>query len=176
MKNLILLIASAGLLAACGAPFCRQNMCASCGNEPVQARPAQKPAPAPKAEPQPEPEPVPVIDTSKTFTMGATAFKYNAFDFTEEAEESLIALAAYMKANPSVKITVSGHTDSVGNAKSNQWLSEQRANAVKKFLVGKGIKADRIKTVGYGKDKPVASNATKEGRAKNRRVEIEFSK
>ena len=177
MKNLMLLIASAGLLAACGTSFCRQNMCSSCSNSPVAEVPPQ-PAeePVAVAEPAPEPVPVPVIDIAKPFTMGATAFKYNAFDFTEDAEESLNGLAAYLAANPSVTITVSGHTDSIGNARSNQWLSEQRANAVKAYLENHGISGDRITAIGYGKDKPVASNATKEGRAKNRRVEIEFNK
>lgn len=77
-----------------------------------------------------------------------------------------------MKDNPSLKILIEGHTDNVGNKASNQTLSEQRAASVKTALVNKGIAADRINTVGYGQDKPIADNSTDEGRAKNRRVEI----
>ena len=176
MKNLLLLIVSAGLLSACGTSFCRQNMCNSCTV-------AAAPAPAPKAEePKKEPvkkepvKPVPQIDTTKKFTMGATAFKYNAFDFTEEAEKSLNDLAEFMAANPNTKITVSGHTDNRGKLQYNQTLSEKRAKAVKTYLEGKGISGTRVKTVGYGPSKPIAPNTTPAGRAKNRRVEIIFDK
>ena len=174
MKNLMVLIASAGLLAACGTSFCRQNMCASCDNVAVAA-PVEETAPEPVKE-EPQPEPVPQIDTSKPFTLGATTFKYNAFDFTEEAKANLDDLAAYLNAYPDKTITVEGHTDSVGSAVSNQILSEKRANAVKEYLVSAGVGAERITTKGSGHKKPIASNATREGRAKNRRIEITFGK
>jgi OOP family OmpA-OmpF porin len=66
-----------------------------------------------------------------------------------------------------------GHTDSIGTAAYNLKLSLRRANAVKAYLVSKGIEANRIYTEGKGKSQPIADNRTKEGRAKNRRVEIE---
>jgi len=71
-------------------------------------------------------------------------------------------------------VTVAGHTDSLGSQAYNQRLSERRANAVKAYLVGHGIDASRIRAEGHGKARPVASNATAEGRAQNRRVEIEI--
>lgn len=66
-----------------------------------------------------------------------------------------------------------GHTDSVGPEEYNQRLSVRRAESVKAHLVGQGIEANRIYTEGKGESQPVADNSTKEGRAKNRRVEIE---
>lgn len=79
----------------------------------------------------------------------------------------------FVKKYPGFKIKIEGHTDYIGTEKYNQGLSERRAEAVKKYLVkGGGIDGKRLTTVGYGESKPVASNKTKEGRAKNRRVEI----
>ena len=69
-------------------------------------------------------------------------------------------------------VIVEGHTDDRGPAAFNQQLSEKRAEAVKAELIANGVDASLIKTVGYGESKPVASNDTREGRAKNRRVEI----
>ena len=77
---------------------------------------------------------------------------------------------------PNAKFTVEGHTDSVGSAKTNQRLSESRANSVRDFLVDKGIGADRLTAIGYGEDKPIATNNTRSGRAQNRRVEINLIK
>jgi len=77
-----------------------------------------------------------------------------------------------LKANSTLKIEIHGHTDSVGSDAYNQRLSERRAQAVKDRLVSKGIDADRLATRGLGKSDPVASNATPEGRAQNRRVEF----
>jgi OOP family OmpA-OmpF porin len=77
-----------------------------------------------------------------------------------------------LKERGDVKIVVEGHTDSIGSDAYNMKLSRQRAEAVKRYLVGHGTAASRITTEGFGKGQPVASNATAEGRAQNRRVEI----
>ncbi|MFD2563444.1 OmpA family protein [Aquimarina rubra] len=77
---------------------------------------------------------------------------------------------------PTAKFTVEGHTDSQGAAKSNQRLSDSRANAVKNFLTENGIDQFRLSAVGYGEDRPIASNKTRAGRAQNRRVEINLVK
>jgi OOP family OmpA-OmpF porin len=71
-------------------------------------------------------------------------------------------------------VEVAGHTDSVGSDAYNQKLSEGRAKAVVDYFVSQGVPADRLKAVGYGKTKPVASNKTEEGRAQNRRVELQI--
>ena len=77
-----------------------------------------------------------------------------------------------MKENQSLRILIEGHTDNVGSKNSNQSLSENRAANLKATLVKKGISADRIKTVGFGQDKPISDNNLEGGKAKNRRVEI----
>ncbi|NHF58900.1 OmpA family protein [Flavobacteriaceae bacterium TP-CH-4] len=77
---------------------------------------------------------------------------------------------------PNAKFSVEGHTDSVGSAKLNQRLSEERANAVRDFLIAEGIAADRLTAIGYGEDRPIADNKTRAGRKENRRTEINLIK
>jgi outer membrane protein OmpA-like peptidoglycan-associated protein len=76
-----------------------------------------------------------------------------------------------MTHRPSVRIEISGHTDNVGKAESNKDLSRRRAEACKKYLVDKGIAANRIETIGVGSDQPIAPNDTPDGRQRNRRIE-----
>ncbi|MDD3687990.1 MAG: OmpA family protein, partial [Bacteroidales bacterium] len=82
-------------------------------------------------------------------------------------------VAQIIKAND-LKVEISGHTDSDGEEKNNQMLSEKRAEAVKEFLINEGCNPDRIVTIGYGESKPIMSNDTEQGKAKNRRVELKF--
>lgn len=89
-----------------------------------------------------------------------------------ESQGIIDELFKMLNNNPSLKIIVEGHTDNVGATASNKTLSEQRALSVKTALVSKGISPDRIKTIGYGQDSPIADNSTAEGKAINRRVEI----
>lgn len=77
-----------------------------------------------------------------------------------------------LKANSGVSISVEGHTDNVGSAKSNKTLSDDRAKAVVTAIVGHGVDAKRLSSIGHGQEKPIADNKTEEGRAKNRRVEL----
>lgn len=83
----------------------------------------------------------------------------------------LDSVVEYMTHKKSVKIEISGHTDNVGDKKANKTLSQKRAEAVRDYLVSKGIDAARITAVGYGDTKPAAPNTTEEGRQKNRRIE-----
>jgi outer membrane protein OmpA-like peptidoglycan-associated protein len=99
------------------------------------------------------------------FETGKSTIKSESQSIVEE-------LYTMLKNNPALNIIIEGHTDNIGNSTSNKTLSEQRAASVKTALVNKGISADRIKTVGYGQDKPIADNSTEDGKAKNRRVEI----
>jgi len=77
-----------------------------------------------------------------------------------------------MNKYPKVKFNIEGHTDNTGNYDSNKRLSQSRADAVKTYIVNKGISASRLTAIGYGSDKPVASNKTSAGRQQNRRVEF----
>ncbi|ALV06345.1 outer membrane protein OmpA [Roseateles depolymerans] len=136
--------------------------------------PAPAPAPAPAAAPTPAPVVVPPKPTSEKVTYAADAF----FDFDKsvlkpDAKTALDDLVGKTgDINLEVIIAV-GHTDSVGSDEYNQKLSVRRAEAVKAYLVSKGLEKNRVYTEGKGEKQPVADNATAEGRAKNRRVEIE---
>jgi hypothetical protein len=100
-------------------------------------------------------------------------FDFNKSDVKPESQPALEEVAKMLKANPSVRVWVVGHTDSVGTVEANQKLSEARAAAVAKTLVANyGISATRLKGYGVGPLAPVASNDSEEGRAKNRRVEL----
>ena len=77
--------------------------------------------------------------------------------------------------NPSFIIEVQGHTDNTGNAEKNMELSQNRANAVRDYLISKGVPAERMTAHGYGQDRPISDNSTKAGRAKNRRVEFDIT-
>ena len=81
-------------------------------------------------------------------------------------------IAAMMKSAPSLKLSVEGHTDNVGDAKKNKKLSEERANAVAQAIAAKGIDKARMASAGFGSEKPVDDNKKESGRAKNRRVEL----
>jgi outer membrane protein OmpA-like peptidoglycan-associated protein len=89
-----------------------------------------------------------------------------------ESDKIIDELVKMMKANPSLKVSVEGHTDNAGNAASNKTLSESRAKAVVDKLIASGIDKTRLSSKGWGQEKPVSDNGTEEGKAKNRRVAI----
>jgi OOP family OmpA-OmpF porin len=141
-----------------------------------KAAPVAAPAPAPApvvVAPAPAPAPAPVAAPAKV-TYAADAF----FDFDKsvlkpEGKAKLDDLVAKVK-DISLEVVIAvGHTDATGPDGYNQKLSVSRSEAVKAYLVSKGIEKNRIYTEGKGEAQPVADNKTKEGRAKNRRVEVE---
>ena len=131
-------------------------------------------APAPKAAPAPAAAPAPQAPAASKVTYAADAF----FDFDKSVlkpagKAKLDDLVGKVKGINLEVIIAVGHTDSVGSDAYNQKLSVRRAESVKAYLVSKGIEKNRIYTEGKGEKQPVADNKTKEGREKNRRVEIE---
>lgn len=103
-------------------------------------------------------------------------FAFDSDKIAPAYEGKIKEVSDLLNAHPDYTVILEGHTDSVGTAQYNQGLSERRAAAVAKVLMKDGVAANRISTVGYGKTKPIATNATKEGRAKNRRVDARFRK
>jgi len=103
-----------------------------------------------------------------------TFFDFDRFNLKPEGRQLLDQVAQQTQTINLETVIAVGYTDSIGSDAYNLGLSERRANAVKTYLVSKGVPADRIYTEGKGKADPIASNATAEGRAKNRRVEIEI--
>ncbi|WP_437397181.1 DUF5723 family protein [Flagellimonas lutimaris] len=93
-----------------------------------------------------------------------------------ESVSVMVDIIQILNEYPSARFTVEGHTDSVGSSESNQKLSEARANSVRDFLINEGISGNRLSAIGFGEEKPIASNTTKLGRKQNRRVEINLIK
>jgi outer membrane protein OmpA-like peptidoglycan-associated protein len=108
----------------------------------------------------------------KTFVFDHLNFETGSTQLTADSTQTVNNLAQVLKAYPNAQVQLSGHTDNTGAADTNQTLSLDRANAVKTMLVNQGVSADRISTQGFGQDRPVASNDTEEGRARNRRTEL----
>ncbi len=125
------------------------------------------PVPVPAAAPSPRPTSEKVSFASDTF------FDFDKTVVKPEGKAKLDTLIGQIKGIALEVVIAVGHTDSVGSDKYNDRLSQRRADSVKAYLVSKGIEPNRIYTEGKGEKQPVASNKTPEGRAKNRRVEIE---
>jgi OOP family OmpA-OmpF porin len=169
MKNAWLLLVALTLAAGCA----------------TQEAPKPAPAPEPKPAPAPAPAPQPVQEVKpaeapkpKPVAEKVTFAADVLFDFDKsvvkpEGKAKLDDLANKVRGiNLEVVIAI-GHADSIGSDAYNQKLSVRRAESVKAYLVSKGIEPNRIYTEGKGEKQPVADNKTREGRAKNRRVEIE---
>ena len=150
-------------------PGCDGAIAVPVAAAPAPAAPA---AVAPPAAPAPAPAPAATVATKVTYAADAF-FDFNKSVVKPEGKAKLDDLVGKIKdINLEVIIAV-GHTDAVGSDAYNQKLSVRRSEAVKAYLVSKGIEKNRVYTEGKGEKQPVADNKTAEGRAKNRRVEIE---
>jgi OOP family OmpA-OmpF porin len=159
---------------------------AGCATEPEKPAPQPAPPPPPKPAPPPEPKPAPPPpekpkpepEKPKPVAEKITFAADVLFDFDKavikpEGKSKLDDISNKVRGvNLEVVIAI-GHADWIGTDAYNQRLSVRRAESVKAYLVSKGIEANRIYTEGKGEKQPVADNKTREGRAKNRRVEIE---
>jgi len=101
-------------------------------------------------------------------------FETNSAVLTGQATHVLDSVVGALKDQPNMRVEIGGHTDSTGTPTYNLVLSQQRAESVRQYLIGKGIDGGRMTTQGYGETKPVASNKTEEGKAQNRRVEFKI--
>jgi len=138
-----------------------------CDGEIVKAAPVAAPAPAPVPAPAPAPVSVKVTFAADTF------FDFDKAVLKPDGKAKMDELVSKLEGMNLEVIIAVGHTDSVGTDAYNQKLSVRRAEAVKAYLVSKGIEASRVYTEGKGEKQPIADNKTAAGRAKNRRVEIE---
>ena len=138
--------------------------------------PAPTITPAAKVSVLPKPKPVTMPrETTRRLTLsGSTSFKTGSSSLSQAGKDQLAGLARTLM-NPSTKVSrllIEGHTDSTGAAALNQVLSLKRANEVADYLTSQGLIRSSMETVGHGESSPIADNATKAGRAQNRRVEI----
>lgn len=142
---------------------------------PKPAAPAPAPAPAPQpvqqVKPAEAPKPKPVAE--KVTFASDVLFDFDKSVVKPDGKSKLDDLSAKVRGVSLEVVIAIGHADSIGSDAYNQKLSVRRAESVKAYLVSKGIEANRVYTEGKGKKQPVADNRTREGRAKNRRVEIE---
>jgi outer membrane protein OmpA-like peptidoglycan-associated protein len=147
---------------------------------PPPPPPAPEPPPAPLPPPPPPPPPPapeppkPALPAKIVLNEAMLHFANDSAELAEDAVAEVRKVAQTLKAYAGIyEIVVTGHTSSTGNAAHNKALSLRRAKAVAKVIGEEGLPADHLKTVGQGPDQPIADNATAEGRARNRRVEIE---
>ena len=124
------------------------------------------------------PEPEVTEEVQKELNSYAKSILFNSGKSTIKAESAAVLadILKILNEYPNASFTIEGHTDSIGSAPSNQKLSEKRAAAVERFLVDKGVDPSRLSSIGYGEEKPIATNMYKDGREKNRRVEINLVK
>jgi OmpA-OmpF porin, OOP family len=168
--------------------FIALALAAGCATEPEKPAPQPAPPPPPKPAPPPEPKPAPpppvpekpkpAPEKPKPVAEKITFAADVLFDFDKsvikpEGKSKLDDISNKVRGvNLEVVIAI-GHADSIGTDQYNQRLSVRRAESVKAYLVSKGIEGNRVYTEGKGEKQPVADNKTRDGRAKNRRVEIE---
>jgi len=114
------------------------------------------------------------IEKGQSIVLRNIFFDTNKYDLKQESTAELDLVVKIMMELDDINVEISGHTDSDGSAQLNQKLSENRAKSVVDYLISKGIEASRLKYVGYGKDQPIASNDTKEGKQENRRTEFKI--
>lgn len=112
------------------------------------------------------------IEVGNSVVLKNIFFETGKYNLKPISKAELNKLVSFLTKNPSLIVEISGHTDNVGEKAANQQLSENRAKAVKEYLVSKGISEERLQYKGYGESKPIATNDTPEGRAKNRRTEF----
>ncbi len=113
-----------------------------------------------------------ILDVSAPIVLEGVTFETGKAEITPESEKVLMKAYNTLKAYPNMKVEIRGYTDNVGSARANKRLSQRRADAVRNWLIAKGINPERITAVGMGEANPIADNSTPEGRRLNRRIEF----
>jgi outer membrane protein OmpA-like peptidoglycan-associated protein len=182
--------AGAGIGAVTGALICGGLAYLMTEDPKPKPPPPPPPPPAPKPEPKPEPKakpapppppppppekPKPAPKVERTIILDDVLFDFDKSNVKPEAAAILDRLVAFMNENKDKRVSLSGHTDNVGTDAYNQRLSERRTASVQDYVVKKGVSSERVSGQGFGESKPIADNKTREGRAKNRRVEIKVN-
>ncbi len=114
------------------------------------------------------------VESGSKFELNHLLFQTDSYMLFEESKAILDLFAIYLNRNPKYFIKIEGHTDDVGDNRSNLILSEKRAQEVKKYLIGKNIDADRLQAKGYGEQRPKVPNSSSENRRINRRTECQI--
>jgi outer membrane protein OmpA-like peptidoglycan-associated protein len=131
--------------------------------------PPTVPPPPPTPPPAPPAPPGPPVPAEPEFVWPEVYFPFDQYILTSEAREKIDSVAKYMNDNPNANITIEGHCCYIGTDEYNQALGQQRADAIRDYLTGKGISASRLKTVSYGEAKPKYDNSKEITRRFNRR-------
>ncbi|WP_298556273.1 OmpA family protein [uncultured Algibacter sp.] len=123
-------------------------------------------------------EPVVTKEVQKILNSYAKTILFNSGKSSVKKESNTVLneIVGILKEYPSAKFSIEGHTDSIGSSVLNKNLSEARASSVMTFLIERGVASNRLTSKGYGESKPIATNSTKAGQSKNRRVEINLVK
>ena len=116
------------------------------------------------------------FEPAKVIVLQNLEYDFNKSTIRPSSYKALNDLVEVMNLKPNLVIEIGGHTDNVGDDKSNELLSQRRAESVKQYLVKKGVKPERVQTKGYGESMPIADNDSEEGRQKNRRTELKVVK
>ena len=186
---IVVVVAGSGLAAAGCAAAQTERTCVpilswaspawECSSVAPAAEPEPEPTPEPAAEPPP-PEPPPervVVKDEKIEINEKVQFETGSAVLKKESESLLDEVAKALSDHPEIKkVRIEGHTDSRAGDHYNKKLSKARAEAVKDYLVSKGVAARRLIARGYGEEKPIADNKTDDGRFQNRRVEFTILK
>ncbi len=144
-------------------------------NKEAKNEPEVKAKPQPVIQVKPVPEVKPVVQTveePEVIELSGVFFENNSAKLTGASTETLNQAVVTLKQRSDIRVEVAAHTDSGGKASYNEYLSGLRAEAVRNYLIERGIAANRLTAKGYGEAHPIADNTTREGRAKNRRVEL----
>jgi len=135
-----------------------------------------KPKPVAKPAPMPAPKPAPKPVVPKVISLNGVQFETNSAALTSASLPVLDHAVVTLKENPGIRVQAAAYTDNRGRDAYNLKLSEKRANSVMQYLTSHGIDASRVQSKGYGEAMPIADNNTEEGRAMNRRVELNVLK